>query len=111
MKKVGNVTQEKRSYVFKYAFEEQEFKLKEGKRATIANNLFHLAKSKYVNEDEIDNETNYNSIDFTLSKEKGPGSPFDPSKLELSTYNFIDSVLDQTGEFQSLRRLLQKENP
>ena len=35
--------------------------------------LEDLAKSKYVNEDEIDNETNYNSIDFTLSKEKISG--------------------------------------
>ena len=40
MKKVGPVTQEKQSYIFTYTFEDQEFKLKEGKRATIANNLF-----------------------------------------------------------------------
>ena len=44
MKKAGPVTQEKQSYIFTYTFEDQEFKLKEGKRATIANNLFLIKR-------------------------------------------------------------------
>ena len=32
MKKAGPVTQEKQSYIFTYTFEDQEFKLKEGKK-------------------------------------------------------------------------------
>jgi predicted RecB family nuclease len=118
MKKVGDVTQEKRSYVFKYAFEEQEFKLKEGKRATIANNLFPDQTDDAGTIVELNHEKKYIKLKRGTKAGHlpdqlsiGPGSPFDPSKLELSTYNFIDSVLDQTGEFQSLRRLLQKENP
>ena len=35
---------------------------------------------------------------------------FDPSKLELSTYNFIDSILEESDKYLSLRRLL-KEGP
>ena len=118
MKKVGDITQEKRSYVFKYAFEEQEFKLKEGKRATIANNLFPDQTDDAGAIVELNHEKKYIKLKRGTKAGHlpdqlsiGPGSPFDPSKLELSTYNFIDSVLDQTGEFQSLRRLLQKENP
>ena len=40
MKRVGDIEQEKQSYVYTYEFEEQEFKLREGKRVTIATNTF-----------------------------------------------------------------------
>lgn len=118
MKKEGDVTQEKKSYVFTYTFEDQEFKLKEGKRATIANNIFSDQTDSAGTIVELNHEKKYLKLKRGIKSgylpdqlSIGPGSPFDPSKLELSTYNFIDSVLDQNDEYQSLRRLLKKENP
>ena len=102
MKKAGPVTQEKQSYIFTYTFEDQEFKLKEGKRATIANNLFPDQTDSAGTIIELNHEKKYLRLKRGVKQgylperlSIGPGAPFDPSKLELSTYNFIDSILEE----------------
>ena len=50
-----------------------------------------LAKNKYVDEDEIYNESNYNSVDFTLSKEKISGKM--SFSLKFNEWPNIENVL------------------
>ena len=118
MKKTGPVIQEKQSYIFTYTFEDQEFKLKEGKRATIANNLFPDQTDSAGTIIELNHEKKYLCLKRGVKQgylperlSIGPGAPFDPSKLELSTYNFIDSILRGSDKYLSLRRLLKREGP
>ena len=76
--KLTSVFQDKKSYVYKYIFPEQEYKLKEGRSVIIANNT-DPERSDYAGKiQELD------QIKRTLFLRKGI------SKEEKTSKNFID---------------------
>ena len=114
----GSQAQEKRSLIYTYRYEDQEFKIKAGKEATLANNLDPEIKDRAGTITSLDHEKKIVTIKRGVSQGKlpdnisiGPPPPFKTDKLEASTYKFIDSVIENKDKYKALISLLLKENP
>ena len=106
MKLNSEPTPEKKSLIYSYKFENQDFKLRKNKKSVIANN--HDIEQKdfagtildidyKTNEILLKRGTGSGILPETLSI--GPEKPRLNEKLILNTYNYIDSVLDNENNF------------
>ena len=114
----GKPTPDKKSYIYSYKFEDQDFKLKKTKRVIIANN------------DDIEQKDNAGTIvDIDYQKNEvllrrgvasgilppvlsiGPEKPRPNSKLISNTYKFIDSLLNKEKKYKALISFLEKKIP
>ena len=118
MKRIDEITQEKQSYVYTYQFEEQEFKLKDGQRVTIANNASPDQSDSAGTIINIDHDSKILKIKRGIKQgylpdtlSIGPSTPYDASKLELTTYKFIDSLLEEEDKYHALKDILLKKIP
>jgi len=114
----GSQVQEKRSLIYTYKYEDQEFKIKAGKEATLANNLDPEIKDRAGSIISIDHDKKIVTIKRGTSQGRlqdtisiGPPPPFKTDKLEASTYKFIDSVIEKKNKYSALISILLKQNP
>ena len=118
MKLNSEPTPEKKSLIYSYKFENQDFKLRKNKKSVIANN--HDIEQKdfagtildidyKTNEILLKRGTGSGILPETLSI--GPEKPRLNEKLILNTYNYIDSVLDNENNNSALNDFLNKEIP
>jgi predicted RecB family nuclease len=114
----GSQVQEKRSLIYTYKYEDQEFKIKAGKEATLANNLDPEIKDRAGSIISIDHDKKIVTIKRGTSQGRlqdnisiGPPPPFKTDKLEASTYKFIDSVIEKKNKYNALISILLKQNP
>jgi len=118
MRVFGSQVQEKRSLIYTYKYSDQEFKIKAGKEATLANNLDPEIKDRAGTITSIDHAKKVVTIKRGTSQGRlqdnisiGPPPPFKTDKLEASTYKFIDSIIEKKNKYEALISILLKKNP
>ena len=118
MKLNGKPTPEKRSLIYAYKFEDQDFKLRKSKRAIIANNQDIEQKDNAGTIIDIDYKTKEvllkrgtasGILPETLSI--GPDKPRANNKLISNTYKFIDSLINKENKYHALNNFLEKKHP
>ena len=118
MKLNGKPTPEKRSLIYAYKFEDQDFKLRKSKRAIIANNQDIEQKDNAGTIIDID----YKSKEVLLKRGTasgmlpetlsiGPDKPRANNKLISNTYKFIDSLINKENKYHALNNFLEKKHP
>ena len=111
-------TPDKKSLIYSYKFEEQDFKLKKTKRVIIANNQDLEQKDSAGTIIDID----YQKKEVLLRRgvasgilpkllSIGPEKPRPNSKLISNTYKFIDSLLNKEKKYKVLTSFLEKKVP
>ena len=111
-------TPDKKSLIYSYKFEEQDFKLKRTKRVIIANNQDLEQKDNAGTIVDID----YQKKEVLLRRgvasgilpqylSIGPEKPRPNSKLISNTYKFIDSLLNKEKKYNALISFLEKKIP
>ena len=114
----GEPTPEKRSMIFQYQYEDQDFKLRKGKETTIANNQIYEQSDyagKIVDIDYVKKEiflkrgNTRGKLPPILSV--GPKKPQDSDNLILNIYRFIDSLLNKEKKYKALNDFLSKKIP
>ncbi len=118
MKVNGKPTPDKRSMIYSYLFEEQDFKLRKSKKTVIANNQ-DIEQKDYAGtivdidykkkEVLIKRGTSQGTLPPILSI--GPNKPQGNDKLILNTYKFIDSLIDGEKKYKALNDFLEKKYP
>ena len=118
MKLNGEPLVEKRSLIYSYKFEDQDFKLKKSKKTVIANNQ-DLEQKDYagtiIDIDYIKKEvllkrgTSQGLLPSILSI--GPDKPRPNNKLVSNTYKFIDSLIEENNKYPALNDFLEKKHP
>jgi len=118
MKLNGEPKPDKRSLIYSYKFEDQEFKLRKSKETVIANNLDIEQKDRAGKIIEIDYKkkeillkrgTSQGMLPKILSV--GPGISRGNDKLILNTYKFIDTLINKENRYNSLIDFLEKKFP
>ena len=118
MKSNGEPTPDKRSMIYSYLFEDQDFKLRKSKKTVIANNQDIEQKDyagKIIDIDYKKKEvllkrgTSQGILPPILSI--GPNKPQGNDKLILNTYKFIDSLIDGDKKYKALNDFLEKKHP
>ena len=118
MKSVGKPTKDKRSYLYTYIFEDQDFKLRKSKKAVIANNQDVEQKDYAGKIIDIDytkkhlllrRGVNQGMLPETLSI--GPNMPLGSANLVLNIYKFIDAVINREKKNKALLDFLFKNHP
>ena len=118
MKSNGKPTPEKRSLIYSYAFEDQDFKLRKSKKVIIANNQDIEQKDNAGTILDID----YKKKEVLLKRGTasgilppilsiGPNKPQGNDKLILNTYKFIDSLINDEKKYKALNDFLEKKHP
>ncbi|MDA7454373.1 TM0106 family RecB-like putative nuclease [Candidatus Pelagibacter ubique] len=118
MKLNSKPTPDKKSLIYSYKFEEQDFKLKRTKRVIIANNQDLEQKDNAGTIIDID----YQKKEVLLRRgvasgilpeflSIGPEKPRPNSKLISNTYKFIDSLLKKEKKYNALTSFLEKKIP
>ena len=118
MKLNSKPTPDKKSLIYSYKFEEQDFKLKRTKRVIIANNQDLEQKDNAGTIVDID----YQKKEVLLRRgvasgilpeflSIGPEKPRPNSKLISNTYKFIDSLLKKEKKYNALTSFLEKKIP
>ncbi|WP_440634743.1 TM0106 family RecB-like putative nuclease [Candidatus Pelagibacter sp. HIMB1746] len=118
MKLNGKPTPEKRSLIYAYKFEDQDFKLRKSKRAIIANNQDIEQKDNAGTIIDID----YKTKEVLLKRGTasgmlpeilsiGPDKPRANNKLISNTYKFIDSLINKENKYNALNNFLEKKHP
>ena len=114
----GKPTPEKRSLIYSYIFEDQDFKLRKSKRVIIANNQDIEQKDNAGTIIDIDYKkkevllkrgTASGMLPYMLSI--GPDKPRPNTKLVSNTYKFIDTLIDKENKYAALRDFLDKKHP
>ena len=114
----GKPTPEKRSLIYSYKFEDQDFKLRKSKKTIIANNQDIEQKDYAGTIVDID----YKEKEVLLKRGTsqgvlppilsiGPNKPQGNDKLILNTYKFIDSLIDEEKKYSALNDFLEKKHP
>ena len=114
----GKPTPEKRSLIYQFIYEEQDFKLRKNKRAIIANNQDHEQKDNAGTIIDID----YQKREVLLKRGTasgilpsllsiGPEKPRGNDKLISNTYKFIDSLINKENKYKALNNFLEKKYP
>ena len=120
--KLASVFQDKKSFVYKYIFPEQEYKLKEGRKCIIANNT-DPERSDYAGKIQ-----ELNQIDRSLLLRKGISKDEKklPKVLSISeevmghsffenlnknTYNFCDNVLNEKDGYEAIKSFINRDAP
>ena len=118
MKLNGEPKPDKKSLIYSYKFEDQEFKLRKSKETVIANNLDIEQKDRAGKIIEIDYKkkevllkrgTSQGILPKILSV--GPGISRGNNKLILNTYKFIDTLINKENKYNSLIDFLEKRFP
>ena len=114
----GEPTPEKRSYIYKYKFEDQDFKLRKSKKAIIANNKDLEQKDSAGTIIDIDYKDKYVLLKRGTSQgllpsilSIGPDKPTQSTKFVANTYSFIDSLIKDETKFSALKDILDKKHP
>ena len=118
MQLVGEPVPEKRSYLFTYKYEKQDFKLRKNKRCVIANNIDPESSGTAGTITELD----YAEQTLTLKRgvkqgmlpdilSIGPGTPTPNKKLIKNTYNFIDDLITSNDKYHALKDILYRRHP
>ena len=118
MKLNGEPKPDKKSLIYSYKFEDQEFKLRKSKETVIANNLDIEQKDRAGKIIEID----YKKKEILLKRgtsqgilpkilSVGPGISRGNNKLILNTYKFIDTLINKENKYNSLIDFLEKKFP
>ena len=118
MKVNGKPTPDKRSMIYSYLFEEQDFKLRKSKKTVIANNQDIEQKDYAGTIIDID----YKKKDILIKRGTsqgilpkilsiGPDKPRPNTKLVSNTYKFIDSLINKEKKYSSLIDFLEKKYP
>ncbi len=114
----GEPTTDKRSLLYTYKFEDQDFKLRRSKKTIIANNQ-DIEQNDYAGTIiDID----YENKNVLLKRGKsqgllpkilsiGPDKPRPNTKLVSNTYKFIDSLISGENKYKSLNDFLEKKYP
>ena len=118
MQLVGEPVPEKRSYLYTYKYDKQDFKLRKNKRCIIANN---------IDPELSDTAGTITDIDYaeqTLILKRGvkqgmlpnilsigPGTPTPNKKLTQNTYNFIDDLITSNDKYHALKDILYRRHP
>ena len=117
MRRTGEKVPEKSSYIFKYEYDQQEFKFKVGDSVCIANNsavgeqydrageILEIDRGKKVI--KIKRGKKYGDLPDLLSI--GPKGPLTTGNLQASTYRFIDSVIENKKKYNALKDILTKQ--
>ncbi len=118
MKSNGEPTTDKRSLLYSYKFEDQDFKLRKSKKTVIANN-HDIEQNDYAGTIiDID----YEKKEVLLKRGKsqgllpkllsiGPDKPRANTKLILNTYKFIDTLINNEKKYKALNDFLEKKHP
>ncbi len=121
---IGNMTldgepkPDKKSLLYSYKFEDQDFKLRKSKKTVIANNQDIEQKDYAGTIIEID----YKKKDILIKRGTsqgilpkilsiGPDKPRPNTKLVSNTYKFIDSLINKEKKYSSLIDFLEKKYP
>ena len=120
--KLASVFQDKKSYVYKYYFPEQEYKLKEGRKCIIANNT-DLERSDYAGKiQELDQLDRSLLLRKGISKEEKKlpkvlsigeevmGHSFFEN-LNKNTYTFCDNVLNEKDGYEAIKSFINRDTP
>lgn len=115
MKRIGEPVPEKRSMIFQFKYEDQDFKLKKSKKTIIANNQITGQKDYAGRIIDID----YTKKEVFLKKQGslptilsiGPDKPNPPDKLILNIYKFVDTLLKKQKKYKALNDFLSKKLP
>ncbi len=118
MKSNGEPTTDKRSLLYSYKFEDQDFKLRKSKKTVIANNQ-DIEQNDYAGTIiDID----YKKKELLLKRGKsqgilpqilsiGPDKPRPNTKLISNTYKFIDTLINNEKKYKALNDFLEKKHP
>ena len=118
MKSNGEPTPDKKSLLYSYKFEEQDFKLRKSKKTVIANNQDIEQKDYAGTIIDIDYKkkevllkrgTSQGILPKILSI--GPNKPTPNTKLISNTYKFIDTLLKNEKKYEALNDFLEKKHP
>ena len=114
----GEPTPEKRSFIYRYKFEDQDFKLRKNKRAIIANNQDIEQKDAAGTIIDIDYKDMYVLLKRGTSQgllpsilSIGPDKPTQSSKFVSNTYSFADSLIKNEKKYSALKNILDKKHP
>ncbi len=118
MKLEGEPKPDKKSLLYSYKFEDQDFKLRKSKKTVIANNQDIEQKDYAGTIIEID----YKKKDILIKRGTsqgilpkilsiGPDKPRPNTKLVSNTYKFIDSLINKEKKYSSLIDFLEKKYP
>ena len=120
---IGDLTQiekpypEKRSLVYTYTFPEQEYKLKEKEKASLANNILINQESSYAGEIvELDQKKRIIKLkksskggNLPENISIGKNRPTDVQSLESATFRYLDSIFtDSKKEYSAINDILKK---
>ena len=123
---IGDLTQiekpypEKRSLVYTYTFPEQEYKLKEKEKASLANNILINQESSYAGEIvELDQKKRIIKLkksskggNLPENISIGKNRPTDVQSLESATFRYLDSIFtDSKKEYSAINDILKKSAP
>jgi len=118
MVSVGEPVPEKRSMIFRYQYEDQDFKLRKSKKTIIANNQ-DFEQDDYAGAIvDIDYTEKEVFIKRGNAKGKlpqllsiGPNKPQDNPRLIANIYKFVDSLINQQKKYKALNDFLSKKLP
>lgn len=118
MRRNGKVETEKRSYVFTYKYDEQDFKLKKGDTANIANSELVSQPSRAGKIISIDHHEHIIKISRATKSgylpdiiSIGPDGPAKIDLLEKSIFKFVDSLVEGENKYHAIQSILNKEIP
>ena len=120
--KLASVFQDKKSFVYKYIFPEQEYKLKEGRKCIIANNT-DPERSDYAGKIQELDQINRSLLlrkGITREEKKLPKvlsvgeevmshSFFE--NLNKNTYKFCDNVLNKEDGYEAIKSFINRDTP
>ena len=118
MVSVGKPVPEKRSMIFRYQYEDQDFKLRKSKKTIIANNQ-DFEQDDYAGT-IVDIDYTKKEIFLKRGNAKGklpqflsigPNKPLDNPKLIFNIYKFVDSLLNKQNKYKALNDFLSKKIP
>jgi len=118
MRKSAPVEIVKRSYVFTYTYDEQDFKIKKG-------DTVHIANSELVSQPKragtivfLDHQERIVKISRSKTAGElpevisiGPEGPTEIEQLEKSTFRFVDSLIRHENKYHAVKSILNKEIP
>jgi uncharacterized protein len=108
----------KKSYVFTYKYDEQDFKLKKGDIVHLANNELLSQPKRAGTIVSIDYHEREVKISRALKSgllpkiiSIGPGDPAGIDVLEKSIFEFVDSLVGDENKYHAIKSILNKEIP
>lgn len=120
LKQIDKPYPEKRSLVYTFSFPEQEYKLKEKEKASLANNILLNQESGYAGE-IIELDQKKRIIKLKKSEKSGTlpenisigkNRPTDASSLESATYRYLESLFkDSKKSYTAINDILSKSAP